>query len=104
MLLNAVKVRELFQRDDEVDELERDELAGVIEQEPQVYDAEEEGIIERVRKKLGGLKEEDFKELDSPDHLVKMDSVFKKGQHSVVLRASTVRPHPPALSRISLRP
>jgi hypothetical protein len=93
-------MREMFQRDDEIDKVERDELAGAIEQE-QVYEEEEEAFIERVEDKLGGLKEEDFKELDSPDHLVKMHVVFKAKASTAIGRASTVRPPPPSTSHPS---
>ena len=102
-------MRERFQRDDEVDEDEQHELAAVIREEPQVYEAEEEQLITRVQDKLGGLKAEDFKELDSPDQNVKMHSILVEGSSTGVLRASTVRrqPHyrsfypPPADSRLS---
>ncbi|GMI37358.1 hypothetical protein TeGR_g5104 [Tetraparma gracilis] len=90
ILLNTVKVRDVFQRDDEVDELERDELAGIIELEQQVYDDEEEQCIADVQNKLGGLKEEDLKELDSPDHLVQMSVAFKEGGSTGILRGSTI--------------
>jgi hypothetical protein len=90
------EIRDVFDRSDEVDKVARDELANVIEHEQQVYDEGEEAFITDVQKKLGGLKEEDFKELDSPDHLVKMHSIFKEKNSSAVGRASTVRPfHPP---------
>ena len=88
-------LREQFQRDDEVDEDEQHELAAVIREEPQVYEAEEEQLITRVQDKLGGLKAEDFKELDSPDQNVKMHSVYKEGSSSIVLTATTVRPNHP---------
>jgi hypothetical protein len=91
----VVRVRRAFDRSDEIDKLALDELAGVIEHEQQVYDDDEEVFIEHVEDKLGRLKEEDFKELDSPDHLVKMHSIFKEKDSSAVGRASTVR-HPPS--------
>ncbi|GMI38047.1 hypothetical protein TeGR_g2496 [Tetraparma gracilis] len=82
------EVRQVFDRSDEVDKLARDELAGSIEHEQQVYDEGEEALISSVQDKLGGLKEEDFKELESPDHLVKMQKAFRAGSSSVVLRGS----------------
>jgi hypothetical protein len=87
----VAEMREQFQRDDEVDELERDRLAATIRDEPQVYEAAEEQFIMRVQGKLGGLKEEGFKELDSPDHNVKMHSILVERSSTGVLRASTVR-------------
>ncbi|GMI23360.1 hypothetical protein TeGR_g15299, partial [Tetraparma gracilis] len=62
-------LREEYQRDNEIDKVQRDVFAGVIEHEEQVYDETEEEFIANVQDKLGGLKEEDFKELESPDHL-----------------------------------
>jgi hypothetical protein len=87
--------RALFQRDDAIDGAERSELAGIIEHEQQIYEEEEEQFIAHVQGKLGGLKEEDFKELESPDHLVKMHSIHVERSSTGVLRASTVRPPPP---------
>jgi hypothetical protein len=87
-LSGVEEIRQAFDRSDEVDKLQRDELAGVIEHEQQVYDEGEEAFITDVQKKLGGLKEEDFKELESPDHLVKMQKAFRSGSSSVVLRGS----------------
>jgi hypothetical protein len=87
------EIREVFDRSDEVDKLARDVLAGVIEHEQQVYEEEEVAFITDVQKKLGGLKEEDFKELDSLDHLVKMHVIHKEGSNTAIMRASTVAPH-----------
>ena len=74
---------------------ERGRLAATIRDEPQVYEAAEEQFITHVQDKLGGLKEEGFKELDSPDHNVKMHSTLVEGSSTGVLRASTVRVFPP---------
>ena len=106
-LAPAEHMRELFQRDDEIDSVERDELAGVVEHEPQVYDAEEEQHMAHVQDKLGGLREENYKELDSQDHRVKMHSIHVEKSSMLVLRASTVRPQlllapfSPMLTRLS---
>jgi hypothetical protein len=88
-------MREQFQRDDEVDAVERGRLAATIRDEPQVYEAAEEQFITHIQDKLGGLKEEGFKELNSPDHLVTMHSILVEGSSTGVLRASTVRVFPP---------
>jgi hypothetical protein len=94
-LADAKILREKVQRDDEVDRVGRDELAGIVEREQQVYAEEEEVFVTSVQNKLGGFKEEDFKELDSPDHLVKMHAIFKAKGSTAIGRASTVRPPPP---------
>ena len=65
-----------FQRDDEIDMMERDELARVIKDEQQVYSEDEDFLVQQVQDKLGALKEEDFEELELPDHLVKMGKTF----------------------------
>jgi hypothetical protein len=98
-LSGVEEIRKVFDRSDEIDKLARDEHAGVIELEQQVYDEEETAFVERVEDKFGGFKEENFKELDSPDHLVKMDSIFKAKDSSVFGRASTVSLPPPPLLR-----
>jgi len=82
-------LRKEFQRDDEIDKLERDQLARVIKDEQQVYSQDEDSLIHRVQNKLGALKEPDFEELESPDMLVKM-ALNMKGETAGVARATTV--------------
>ncbi|GMI52212.1 hypothetical protein TeGR_g2169 [Tetraparma gracilis] len=83
-------MREKFQRDDAVDKMGRDELVSVIDREAQVYDEKEESVVEGAHKKLSVLKEEDFKELGSPDHLVKMQYILKEGSSTGIGRATTI--------------
>jgi len=90
LALSAVgDLRDEFQRDDEIDKMERDELARVIKDEQQVYSEDEDSLIQRVQDKLGALKEEDFEELESPDYLVKM-KLNTMGAAGGVGRATTV--------------
>ena len=90
LALGAVgNLREEFQRDDEIDKLERDQLARVIKDEPQTYTAEEEVLINKVSVSLGMLEWELFEELESPDHLVKMGGFFI-GEEAGIARASTI--------------
>jgi len=89
LALGAVDdLRDAFQRDDEIDKLERDQLARVIKDEPQTYTAEEGGLINKVNVKLGMLEWEHFEELESPDHLVRMGKIFTDGSHCAIIRAS----------------
>jgi len=81
--------RENFERDDEFDRTERDELAGAI-REQQVYTAEEETMINNVNAKLGALEWKNFEELESPDHLVKMGKIFIEGGGGVGRASVTV--------------
>ena len=57
--LSAIgEMRDEFQRDDEIDKLERDELARVMKAEQQVYSEDEDSLIQRVQDKLGAFTEE----------------------------------------------
>jgi len=84
----ASEIRERFEKDDEVDQTDRDELARVIGEEEQVYTAEELTLIKKVHVQLEMLEWKNFEELDSPDHLVKMGKIFVDGSSSCVARAS----------------
>ena len=75
--MSVADLREKFQRDDEIDKMEWDELARIIKDVPQTYTAEEDILINKVHAKLGMLEWGHFEELESPDHLVKM------GKHSI---------------------
>jgi hypothetical protein len=86
----AQESRMAFQRDDEVDEMERNELAGVIEHRQQVYDGVEVELMKRVQGELGSIKEEDFNEFESSDHLVKVQGILVEGSSVWVGRATTL--------------
>ena len=88
-LLVLGEVMEVFKRDDEIDEAERRELARVVKDEPQVYTADENSLLSRVQGKHEALKDEDFEELEWPDHLVKMELNLQGGKAGVG-RATTV--------------
>ena len=92
LALSAVgEMRDRFQRDDEIDKMERDELARVMKEELQVYSEDEDSLIQRIQNQLGALAEEEFEELESPDHLVKMGETHAEGDGRVMIRAvSTV--------------
>jgi len=91
LALGAVgDLRDAFQRDDEIDKLERDELARVIKDEPQTYTARELDLLRIARDQLASIKEDEMRELQSPDSLVAMSHVFVEGSREAVLRAITV--------------
>ena len=75
----VVNLRKEFQRDDEIDKVERDELATTIRDSPQNYTPEEDILINKVHAKLGTLEWRHFEELESPDHLVKMGKISING-------------------------
>jgi len=70
------EARREFQRDGEVDEVERDEIARRISDEGQTYTAEEMSVIEGITEKLGNLATADFEHLESPDPFIQMDSAL----------------------------
>jgi len=77
--MSVADLREKFQRDDEIDKMEWDELARIIKDVPQTYTAEEDILINKVHAKLGMLEWGHFEELESPDHLVKMGKISIEG-------------------------
>lgn len=85
------EIRASFDRSEEVDKANRDELAEVIRGGGSlVYETEEDEMIESVQSKLGALRDEDFVDVESPDHLVQMRSVYSADSSKVNFRASTV--------------
>jgi len=82
-------LREKFQRDDEIDRMDLDEFARIIKDKPQSCTAEEDTLVNKASVKLGMLEWENFEELESRDHLVKMGKMFFDGSSSVVVRATT---------------
>ncbi|GMI30147.1 hypothetical protein TeGR_g12502, partial [Tetraparma gracilis] len=86
-LSGVAEMRELFQRDDAMDKVERDELAGIIERKPQIYDDQENALMDRVQSKFSGLKDDSLEPLESPDLFVKMRIGHAEGDHDAVLKA-----------------
>jgi hypothetical protein len=86
--LGAVsEMRDVFERDDEIDEGNRRRLMETL-LKPQTYSKEENDVIDNATRKfaeLGG-----FKDLTSPDKLVNMDVVFVPGETTGVLRGRTI--------------
>jgi len=80
---------EEFQRDNEIDRTERSVLAQTISDSPQAYTAEEDAIFLSVQRKLGTVKEADFRELESADHLVNMGG-YMEGDEAAIARANTI--------------
>jgi len=80
--------RALFQRDDEIDKVERDELARVLKDEPQMLTADENVLVNKVHVKLGVLEWDRFEEVESLDHLVRMGKISVDGSSGAVIRAS----------------
>jgi hypothetical protein len=90
MLNLANELRTTFQRDDEMDRNERDELVRVMRDEEQTYSAEEIALEQRVRAKFASIREDQMEHLESPDDQTKMRKFFVPGQSSIVGMATAV--------------
>jgi hypothetical protein len=72
-LSGVEEMRSKFQRNDEMDKRDREELSRVLFDKEQIYTEEENELFERVIGKLtAGTKEDDVREIKSADHLVEM--------------------------------
>ena len=82
--LNVIfQVRETFNRDDEIDQEERNELMGVMKNsEDEVYSEEENEMVGRITKKMESVKEDLFlfTPLNSPDFRTKMSIAHVIGE------------------------
>ena len=87
-LSGVAEMRELFQRDDAMDKVERDELAGIIERKPQIYDDQEDALMGRVKSKFSGLEDDSLEPLESPDRFVKMSIAHMDGDRDAVMQAA----------------
>jgi hypothetical protein len=85
-----VELRNVFQRDDEVDEAERNELARVMKHDAQDFSDEEAALVSGVQDNLGRIAASEFRELNSPDRFVNMSLHFTEGESCGVMRATTV--------------
>jgi len=64
----VTQLRERFNRDDEIDQEERNELMGVMKNhENEVYSEEENEMVKRITKKMESVKHNLFTPLNSPD-------------------------------------
>ena len=72
--LNVIfQVRETFNRDDEIDQEERNEMMGVMKNdENEVYSEEENEMVGRITKNMESVKEDLFTPLNSPDFRTKV--------------------------------
>jgi len=76
--LNVIfQVRETFNRDDEIDQEERNEMMGVMKNdENEVYSEEENEMVGRITKNMESVKEDLFTPLNSPDFRTKVSVLF----------------------------
>lgn len=94
----AVDMHETFQRDDEIDEMNRSSFARKIRSEPQSYSLDETNMIASVTEQLSELVQEDSFRwggveralVESPDPFVAMGVQLKNKAHDTRMRASVV--------------
>ena len=74
----VTQLREKFNRDDEIDQEERNELMGVMknDNENEVYSEEENEMVARITKKMENVKDGLFIPLNSPDFRTKVSGQF----------------------------
>ena len=73
----VTQLRERFNRDNEIDQEERNELMGVMKNsEDEVYSEEENEMVKRIIEKIENIKEDLFKPLNSPDFRTKVSVLF----------------------------
>jgi hypothetical protein len=90
-MLNTVnELRAVFQRDDEIDRYERDELVRVIREDEQTYSAEEIAVEQRVRSKFASAREDLMEQVESPDDQTKVRKYSVGGQSGVFGMATAV--------------
>jgi hypothetical protein len=82
-------LRAVFQRDDEVDAVQRAEYAGIIAGVPQEYTSEEVALCHQIKNSIGNIPIEQFKELASPDHHISIHLTAESSM-SGVARGVTV--------------
>ena len=71
MLHSVFQIRETFNRDDEIDKIEREKVMGKMAfgetDDDERYSAEEDGLLNRICGGIGSVSDDHFTELCSPD-------------------------------------
>ncbi|GMI58993.1 hypothetical protein ScalyP_jg11017 [Parmales sp. scaly parma] len=94
-LSDIFSLRKTFNRDDEIDKIDRNKLVSAMihsnrGQHDEIYTDAENSVFKRVETKLGSIKESSFKSLASPDFRTKMGIAHVKGSASAYLKVEVV--------------
>ena len=95
-LSDIFSLRKTFNRDDEIDKIDRNKLVSAMihssrGQHDEIYTDAENSVFTRVETKLGRIiKESSFKSLASPDFRTKMGIAHVKGSASAYLKVEVV--------------
>ena len=90
VLAATVRLRDAFQRDEEIDAIEWNGIATEIRTATDPYEQGEIARLERVKVMCEHYAESDYKELESPDPLVKMFLGHTDGDSRAGLKATCV--------------
>ncbi|GMI25374.1 hypothetical protein TeGR_g5878, partial [Tetraparma gracilis] len=95
VLLGMDGFRKAFERDEEIDKIDRDKKAAVIVADNEAYSEEELQVLHNVTTSIKSLSEEKFEVLESPDFLVRMsvcmdENDLKEGGSGGCLRATAI--------------
>ncbi|GMI35864.1 hypothetical protein TeGR_g6190, partial [Tetraparma gracilis] len=89
-LVGVTDMRELFERDDAIDDTMRSELVALINAHSVDLTGRSQRLVKRVTQKFSSLTEAAFEKLESPDHFVHMFSALEEGSSTAIGRATTV--------------
>ena len=86
------QVREKFNRDDEVDKIEREKLMEIMRSsyQEEVYNNDETTIIESTRTRMIAVPNDSFRPLDSLDFQTKMSIAHIEGESSAFMKCEVI--------------
>jgi len=86
------QVREKFNRDNEVDKIEREKLMEIMRSsyQDEVYNNDETTIIESTRTRMTAVPNDSFRPLDSPDFQTKMSIAHIEGESSAFMKCEVI--------------
>ena len=91
MLKPVIQVHNKFNRDDEIDKIEREGLVEIMRNSDQErYSSSERQLIDTVRKKMEKVSEDLFKPLTSPDFRTEMSIAHVEGENNAYLKCEVI--------------
>ena len=86
------QVREKFNRDDEVDKMEREKLMDIMRSgyQEEVYDNNETTMIDSTRSRVTAVPNDAFRPLDSPDFRTKISVAHVEGEHAGYMKCGVI--------------
>ena len=86
------QVREKFNRDDEVDTMERLELMEIMRSvyQDEVYDSDKTSLIDSIRSRMTAVPNDSFRPLPSPDFRTKMSIAHVEGESTSIIKCEVI--------------